>query len=530
MLFRSANPYKVTRIATICSISFMICWGLILVLAQIKPFWVDEWRIIYNLKFKTPAAIWGPLDFMQQFPRAYLLIIKLFSSFFDYSYFTLRFPSFVVGTLTILLAYHLMNKIYTQKQFSRFLFVLIIVSSHTFTEYFIQVKQYTMDIFLSLVVVWQLLQIIKLINGHPIKHRRYILLTISFLVAPFFSYTYPIVVAPVFFIAFIQSIKLLGAPPLGRHKTTMLLKAWLPLVACALGIIAFYIADVARLMKDNDMQRYWNYLMMQSGFDITLFFKSFYYMLAHVGAGVLFEIVFGVIGILAFIHAAIKCAGTMNKSKWDTSIYLTWYSVLLLVIVIALFIAGKLPIAEARLTSFAVPAIAILIISFIDHLYQVRFHTKFVTYLSALIFIGAIGHIFTSSAQQLLGARHNKTLDIYVNTENAIILAQQRKIPIYITSEIAYPYQKTITFPATNITATALCFPAGYNNAGCATLTDNMPGDWVLKTFPAYKVHDNTPVYALNNLTELAYCMQQLPGSITSVLVGDGRSFHIISR
>src|SRR5579872_4873160 len=77
------NPEKFIRKLTIATLSFMICWGFVLVLAQIKPFWIDEWRVIYNLKYKNFIALFGPLDYMQQFPRVYFELIKAFASPFD---------------------------------------------------------------------------------------------------------------------------------------------------------------------------------------------------------------------------------------------------------------------------------------------------------------------------------------------------------------------------------------------------------------------------------------------------------------
>lgn len=78
---------KITRIITIATLLFLIAWGFISVIFPVRPFWIDEWRIIYNLKFKTAEGLRGPMDFMQQFPRAYLQLIKAFTALFNCSYF-----------------------------------------------------------------------------------------------------------------------------------------------------------------------------------------------------------------------------------------------------------------------------------------------------------------------------------------------------------------------------------------------------------------------------------------------------------
>ena len=84
MRFPYKNPDILIHKITLVTLLFIVCIGTVLVLAQIKPFWVDEWFIIYNLKTKNAAALFGQLEFMQQFPRVYLVLLKSFTSFFNY--------------------------------------------------------------------------------------------------------------------------------------------------------------------------------------------------------------------------------------------------------------------------------------------------------------------------------------------------------------------------------------------------------------------------------------------------------------
>ena len=81
-------------------------------------------------------------------------------------------------------------------------------------------------------------------------------------------------------------------------------------------------------------------------------------------------------------------------------------------------------------------------------------------------------------------------------------------MPILITPGVAFPYDTTGNLP----------------------FNGTVPGDWVLKTFPAYKVGENIPVFAINCLGDLSKSMKTLPPHITTVLAGDGSSFHIIRR
>jgi len=503
MQLKFKDPEKIVRYATLMTLTFMVCYGMAVVLVQVKPFWVDEWRVIYNLKYKDAGALWGPLDYMQQFPRVYLELIKTFTAPFHYSYFTLRFPSFVVGTCTILLSYRLMKRIYLREHFNKFLFVLILVSSFTLTEYFVQIKQYTMDILLSLVAIWQLLELLKLAALEAPVKKRYILLCISFLIVPFFSYTYPLAVLPVFGVILLHSISLLKNPGINKFKTLRVL--WFPLLLCLISTAVFYKIDVSQVMVDRGMKDFWQKNMMPAHFSIAFMVRAFYELFAQVGAGDFFELVFAILGIASFIFGLVKCSTIILKHKPDRNESLRIYSVFLLLLTMALFALGKLPI-ESRLNAFTVPSIAMLIIYFISQLKLKLVRRKIAIGISALLYIGLISNVFISFITAIVSDEHTKKLAIYVNTENAIIFAQEHKLPILITPGVAYPYENTPNYP--NLTS--------------------IPGDWVLKTYPAFKTGQKTKVFAINDMNHIKEDIKQLPPGTKAVLAGDGLSYHVI--
>jgi hypothetical protein len=483
----------------------MICWGCVLVVAQIKPFWVDEWRVIYNLKYKSPALLFGQLDYMQQFPRVYLTLIKLFSAQFDYSYFTLRLPSFLVGSMTIFFTYRLMKKLFPGSNMNKFLFVMILVSSYTFTEYFVQVKQYTMDILLSVAAMFQLIELLKLATGN-VNKSRYLLLCLSLLVFPFFSYTYPIAIAPAYVIIFWQNALLIKNRPSALVKQNIL-RQWLALGICTVSIFVFYVVDAAQLMQDKGMQQFWQHIIMNSGFSWNKFYANFYQLFASAGSGALYSLLFGVLGIISFAYGIYRCAGRLPDEN-DLPGYMIRYGACLLTLVLLLFIIGKFPLGETRLSAFTVPSIAILIVSFLDHLRSNTSSARYAKVIASVLYIGVIGNIYTTFYTSVSDPEYTRALEIYEATENAIILAQEKKVPILITSGVAYPYENTKNLP----------------------FNTTLPGDWILKTFPAYKVNENIPVYGLKTLKDVKRYMQQLPSSITQVMAGDGISYHMVSR
>ena len=503
------NPEKVVRIAVITTLSFMVCWGLVSVVAEVRPFWVDEWRIMYNLKFKSATELWGPLDFMQQFPRVYMQIVKVISGAFNYNYFGLRITSYIIGSFTIVFCYRLMNKIFSPTHFNRFLFVMILISCSTFTLYYVQIKQYTMDMLLSVIAVWQLWELINL-DVKNLRIRRYLLLCLSLLIVPFFSYIYPVAIAPVFIVALVQSIYILKDTNI-LDKTGILVIKWLPLCLCAISIGVFYIVDVSQLLQDQGMRRWWGPLLLDQGFNWGFFLYSIYNLFAEIGSGLVYWIIFGTLGTIAFFYGIYNSARNLYGNKNSPLGWLRLYSVLLLVFVFMLFLLKKLPVGEPRLNAFTIPAISILIIYFLDELKHKRAGNKISWGISFVLSLGLIGNIYTTFIAAITDPKYAKEMDIYRSTQKAILLAQTNKIPIFITPGVAYPYDSTVNLPFKN----------------------TVPGDWVLKSFPAYCPANRISVYPINDLKDLKKLeniIDHLPDNITEVLVGDGIAYHIIKR
>lgn len=496
---------KVFRYITLFTLSFLVCWGLATVVATIKPFWVDEWRIIYNLKFRTPHQLWGALDYMQQFPRVYLQIVKWFTAKCDYSYTSLRSPSFVVGIITIVASYRLMNKLYPRTQLSRFLFVMVLISHFTFTEYFVQIKQYSMEMLLSVVVLRQLVYLFELKD--KFKSGRWVLLCLSFLVVPFFSYTYPMVVMPVFIIVGIQGILSLKKNEEGRGWLSLLIQ-WLPLLFCAISSLVFYKIDVANVLADSNMHDFWAHIMLDHGFDAGVFFNGFYNLFAQIGAGVIFWYLFGILGMVSFVVAVYKYPPFVFKRIDNIGTLVKVYSILLLLVVLALFVAGKLPVAEPRLNAFTVPSITILLIALLEDIQAFCIGKVAGLVLIVVLFLGASGNIYTSFADSITGDKYAKKMVIYHNSEKAIKLAQQKNIPLCVTPGITYPYEETNNYP----------------------FNEHMPGDWPLKTLPAYKVSIGLPVFRIADIAARIDTVRGLPAGAKEVMIGDGINYRIINR
>ncbi len=502
------TPYynKILRIVTISALAFMVCWGLVLVLAKLRPFWTDEWRLIYNLKFRSTASLWGPLDYTQQCPRVYLQAIKAFTGMFGYSYFSLRLPSFLVGTATIIFSYKLMNQLYKPDSVTRFILVFLVISSVTFTDYFVQVKQYTMEILLSIVAIWQMAAIIR-IGNHLFPHKAlYAVLCASFFAAPFFSYTYPIAASPVFIVAFFQGILQIRKAADNSRKMSTLLLQWIPLVFCAAGILLFYKIDASKVMGDTQMHGYWNYRMITGGTGFLFVTGMLWDLFKQLGTGFIFEIILGILGICAFAWNIFWLARNYRKPVLETIDWIRLYSILVVAFTIVLFFAGKMPI-EPKFNVFATASMAILIIWLMDYLLVNPRVRTLSAVLLALLYVEMAGNLVTSAINQVTASEYVKRMNIYRATEKAIIYAQENKFPIMVTPGVAYPDEITKYVP-------------NFSPISAAA---------VLKTFPAYSNVQNLPVYSVDNLSDIEGNMRKLPGHVKAVLADDGLTYTVVA-
>ncbi len=478
-----------------------------MVFFEIRPFWVDEWFFMYNLKTKSAAALMGPLDYMQQFPRIYLVVLKVITSFFNYSYISLRLPSLVVSIATILVSYNLMKQVYTKQTIARYLFILILVSSFTFTEYFVQIKQYAMEILLSSMVIWQLLKLPDITSKENISITGYALLCLSFLVFPFFSYTYPMAVAPLYFIVFFQTISLVRANSQVYEKLQKAFLIWFPLILLSFSIAFFYKLDVKQVMNDGIMHSFWDFLMIDNAHKLQSFLNAFYTLFSQTGSGLIFETLFGIIGVISFIYGLIRSARYLTKKETDKELLLVLYSCLLLTTALLLFLFRKLPIGTPRLNAFTVPSIAILIIHFLNDLSSKLKNKAIAGFLPVVLVIGVTGNIFTTYFVYFTNPVYKKQMNIYTATQKAIRDAQLKHIPMVITSGVKYPY----------------------NGTGEKRNPDH-PSVWVLKTFPAYDMNQNLPVYQVKDISDAPIFIKSLPPEEKEVIAGDGEIYTTLQR
>ncbi len=504
MKFSNVNSAAAARYVTLFTMGVILLWGGVSVFFEVRPFWVDEWRIIYNLKFRDVPGLWGKLDFMQQFPRTYLSILKEWTSRNDYSYFSLRMPSYLVGVAAMVLMYRMAVRLFPAEKYNRSLMVLMLVSCGTFTEYFVEVKQYTMDLLLAVVALWQT-RMLLLVSEKKVTGGWYVLLCLSLLIAPFFSYTYPIVIAPAFVVLLVQNILSWKERKGEGGSVRVFLMQWLPLFLCTFSITVFYLKDACLLGKDEDMHRFWAHLMMEGGFDPVKFLVNFFHFFAQAGSGFVFWWLFGIFCTVSFGYGIYKTFLQIKDGSRDQNSLMMLYCVLLPIVVMVLYSADKLPVGEPRLSAFAVPAISIMLVAFLSENWPAKTR-KVLSVISFAMFAGLAGNVVSTIVASFTDSKYSKRMEIYRNTQAAIVTAQDKSIPIMITPGVAYPYELTRNLPFDN----------------------TVPGDWVLMTFPSYSAEGKIPVYGIADLSEPDHALGRLPSGVDSVMMGDGIRYEVV--
>lgn len=501
----NSKMHGAARVIALVSLLFLIVIGGIMVAVEIRPFWVDEWFIIYNLKTRAAGDMFAKLEFMQQFPRTYLVSLKRFTAFFNYSYLSLRLPSYLVSLCSMVLVWKVMKRIFEPSVYTRYLLTLVLISSFTFLKYYVEMKQYPMDILMSVVALWQLLELLEIDKIQTGFARRYAVLCLSFAVVPFFSYTYLLAIAPVYSVLFLQAISIIRSTTDMGVKSNTLIKQLVPLIIGLASIATFYTIDVRQLATDDVMYDRWNFIMLDNNHKVLSFFMSAYSLFAQVGTGDLFENVFGVLGVVSFIAGVVYVIKGWLRKEQSLQMQLRLYSLLVVCVALVLFLLKKLPLGTPRLNVFTVPSISLLIIYGINSL-PVKW-SKVQIAIASLLYLGLAGNVFVTYINYFSSEEYSKQQKIYTNTTIAIKRAQSSCMPIFVLPGIAYPYETPV-------------IDAGKPD----------PALWVLQTFPGYNMKQQLPVYAIYPGKDMGEVWQKAGVGIDSALAGDGVEWHVVRR
>lgn len=498
------------HIAVICACVYLLLFGLAEAFFQIRPFWNDEWRLVYNIKFKRFPELWGRLDLLQECPRLYLTIVKAISNAFDYSYTSLRLPPLILTVANFFFVFRLRKLLFPEASALSYLFILILVSSQTFTDYIVQVKQYEMDILLTLLSLWQLFILLRISRGEPTS-KSYALLCLTGLLVPYLSYIYPIVMAPVFPVIALALWAHRKSPNL-KNRT---LKVAVPLALLSLSIGIFYLIDVKNVIGNKDMYASFQRAYYHSHKENLA--ESIWKLFALVGSGELFEVVFGILGIVAFGYAVFRLLKTRVR-QYTTLDYFHLYAVLLLLAVMVLFATGKLATGAARLTAYTVPSIALLIIALLQDFKKPLGRFTLGGALTTMLFLALFGNILTTCINTFTYVEYPDYIKTFHKTGEALRQARREGIPIMVSDGInGRIYDTRPPVPGTIATNTI--------DEEQRRGAEKLAAEVVLKIHPEYKKWDPVDYFYMPDVGWIPDYVRQIPPPHKAVIAGDGRTF-----
>ncbi len=268
----------------------------------------------------------------------------------------------------------------------------------------------------------------------------------------------------------------------------------IPLLLGSVSIFIFYFYDITQVMADGGMQDFWKEYILRDGFQPLAYAFNIYKLFANLGTGLLFEIIYGALGLGGFFYSIYQ----LFQKRNDTSPfrYVLQYSSLLVIVMIVLFSFHKLPLGAHRLNAFAVPACSILVINML--MVSERRWKKLIPVIYSILSLTLAGNIYQAFAKAHFSKEAVKKQHIYDNTRAAILLAEDKHIPIVTGTAVVYPHE-------------------------------DRNGDFAVIGYPAYHMRVSLPVYNATDTSHLKKVFEEHP-ELQQVVFIDRYEHSIIHR
>jgi hypothetical protein len=266
-----------------------------------------------------------------------------------------------------------------------------------------------------------------------------------------------------------------------------------------------YVVDVHQVLADPGMKAFWRANFV-SALDWQGVLDNLFSCFSNTGSGYLFQMIFGVLGTLAFFRAILKGIFYRDVFAVKATDWLRSYAALLITVVFILFLAGRLPLGEPRLNAFIIPSVALLVIDLLQSPAGKSLR-RTSTIVVTILFLGVGGNIISVIVATYTDSDISNKRKIYFSIAAAIRDAKALHLPILATPAVAYPYQTDPNLPDT---------------------LHKVPGDWILKTHPAYHLVDHIPVYAISKPEDAVMWLDTTVA--TGAVVCNGASYSTIRK
>lgn len=206
-----------------------------------KSLWRDESRLVLNIIERSFIDLSVPLSYEQAAPFGFLSIEKLISIFFGLSEYSFRFFPLICGIASIFLFHKIVNKIFNPV--ISLVATLLFAISPVFVFYSSEVKPYSSDIFITLLLLSTTLDI-ELTNP---RFKTLLFLFLEGIILVWFSY-------PVIFTLTSIGVYLFLFLKSGKEKFSTLSPI---IIGWLVSILSFYYLSKCALENSISIQKLW---------------------------------------------------------------------------------------------------------------------------------------------------------------------------------------------------------------------------------------------------------------------------------
>lgn len=207
------------------------------------PLWLDEAMLALNINARNFLELVKPLDYDQGAPLGYLWLVKLATMIFGANEFGLRAISLISGGLSLFLLTAFSAKV--NGIAGRFFAVAAIAISFPIISYSVQVKQYSLDLFITLLIY--LVAETYFRETEPSKD--YFRLGLFGAIVPWFSHPSVFSLAGLGIVLLLNNYK--KEKRKGKRALLLALAAW------ASSFIILYLLQYRGLASNNTLTNYW---------------------------------------------------------------------------------------------------------------------------------------------------------------------------------------------------------------------------------------------------------------------------------